>query len=301
MLKMDGIAAFVAVVDAGSISGAGRALGLSKSVVSERLAELERLMDARLLNRTTRHLALTEDGESLLPRARRILGETEEAMAEAAARRGQLSGRLRISGPVSFGTLHLGPALHAFLREHPAIELSLELEDRFVDIAGEGFDAVVRHGPAGDGWLIATRLAPSRRLLVASPDYLARNGEPRSLAELGAHRAILYSNRAQDWSFRGPDGPVILRPRGAMRVNHGIMMRDAALAGLGITLLPSFIAHDAIRAGALRVLDVGARAEGADVYIIHRGEGGSAKLRALIRHLRHHFGVPPHWERDLPA
>lgn len=298
MMKLDGIATFVAVADAGSISAAGRLLGLSKSVVSERLSELERGLGGRLVNRTTRRLTLTEDGQAFLERARRILHESEEAEAEMAARRGQLVGRLRVSGPVTFGAMHLGPALYPFLAEHPGIELALELDDRFVDPAGEGFDAVVRHGAVQDSWLVATRLAPSRRMLLASPGYLAAHGTPRSLAELEAHRAVLYTNRAQDWRFLGPEGPVAV----VLRVNNGIVMRDAAIAGLGISLLPSFMAHEAICDGRLAIVDVGERTEAADVHLIHRRDaGGSAKLRALIRHLRQAYGDPPYWEKGLPA
>lgn len=302
MMKLDGIATFVAVADAGSISAAGRLLGLSKSVVSERLSELERLLGGRLVHRTTRRLTLTEDGQAFLERARRIVHDSEEAAAEMAARRGQLAGRLRISGPATFGALHLGPALYPFLAEHPGIELALELDDRFVDPAGEGFDAVIRHGAVQDSWLVATHLAPSRRLLVAAPSYLAAHGAPGSLAELEAHRGVLYTNRAQDWRFQGPEGPAAVHPRSVLRVNHGLVMRDAAIAGLGISLLPSFIAHEAICDGRLRIIDVGARAEAADVHLIHRRDaGGSAKLRALIRHLRQAFGDPPYWEAGLPA
>lgn len=302
MMRLDGIATFVAIADAGSISGAGRLLGLSKSVVSERLSELERLLGGRLVNRTTRRLTLTEDGQAFLERARRIVHDSEEAAAEIAARRGQLVGRLRISGPVTFGSLHLGPALYPFLVENPGIELSLELDDRFVDAAGEGFDAVIRHAAVSDTWLVAARLAPSRRMLVASPDYLAAHGAPRDLAGLERHRAVLYANRTQDWRFLMGEGPIAVHPRSVLRVNNGIVMRDAAIAGLGISLLPSFIAHEAIRDGRLKVVDVGARTEAADIHLIYRKDsGGSAKLRALIRHLRSAFGDPPHWEQGLPS
>lgn len=300
MMRLDGIATFVAIADAGSISAAGRLLGLSKSVVSERLSELERLLGGRLVNRTTRRLTLTEDGAAFLERARRIVRDSEEAAAEMAARRGQLVGRLRISGPVTFGSLHLGPALYPFLAENPGIELSLELDDRFVDAAGEGFDAVIRHAAISDSWLVAARLAPSRRMLVASPGYLAAHGAPRDLAGLEHHRAVLYANRAQDWRFLGPDGPVAVHPRGVLRVNNGIVMRDAAIAGLGISLLPSFIVHEAIRDRRLEIVDVGVQGEPADVHLIYRKDsGGSAKLGALIRHLRGAFGDPPYWEQGL--
>jgi DNA-binding transcriptional LysR family regulator len=297
MLKLDGVAAFVAVVDAGSITEAARRLDLSKSIVSERLADLERVLGARLLQRTTRRLSLTEDGTAFLERARRIVRDVTDATAEMAERRGALIGPLRLSAPVSFGVLHLGAALYPFLRDHPEIDLTVELDDRFVDMAADGFDAVIRHGPIRDNWLVATRLASSRRFLVASPDYLAAHGEPRSLADLDDHRAILYTNRITDWRFSSPDGPTVVRPRKALRVNNGLIMRDAAVAGLGVTLLPSFMIHAELAGGALRILDIGLEAEGAEIHIAYpKDHGASAKVRALIEHLKRSFGDPPYWE-----
>ena len=167
-----------------------------------------------------------------------------------AERRGTLAGPLRIAAPVTFGRLHLGPALYPFLAAHPEIELTLDLDDRRVDAAADGYDAVIRHGPIADTRLIAWKLAGSRRLLCASPDYLARNGAPASLAKLEEHSGIFYTNRGgADWRFEGPDGPVVIRARMALRVNNGDMIADAAAAGLGIALLPTFIAGPEIRAG----------------------------------------------------
>jgi DNA-binding transcriptional LysR family regulator len=298
-MKLDGIAAFVAVAEAGSISEAARRLHLAKSVVSERLAELERALGAKLLQRTTRKLSLTEDGAAFRERAARILREVEEAAADLAERRGALSGPLRLAAPVTFGRLHLGPALYPFLAAHPAIVLTLDLDDRRVDAAADGYDAVIRHGPVADSRLVAWRLAPSRRVLVAAPDYLARRGVPRSLAELAAHDGIFYANRGvADWRFEDASGPAAGRARARLRVNNGDMMRDAAIAGLGIALLPMFVATTAIAKGELAVLDVGARAEEEFVFMAHpEGRRPSAKLRALADHLRAAFGTPPYWER----
>jgi DNA-binding transcriptional LysR family regulator len=299
MLKLDDIASFVAVAEAGSISEAARRLRLSKSVVSERLAEMERSLGAPLVHRTTRKLSLTEDGAAFLERAGRILREVEEATADMAERRGSLSGPLRISAPVTFGRLHLGPALFPFLARHPKLEMTLELEDRRVDAAADGFDAVIRHGPIEDSRLVAWRLAASRRLLVASPEYLARAGVPTSIEQLQKHRGIFYMNRGvADWRFIGPEGAVNVRARVALRVNNGDMMRDAAVAGLGIAHLPTFIAGAAIKAGALRVVDVGLAAGEEHIFLAHpEGRRSSAKLRAFADWLREAIGDPPYWER----
>lgn len=297
MMKLDGIAAFVAAVDEGSISAASRRLGLAKSVVSERLAELERLLGVTLLQRSTRRLTLTSAGQSLLPRAQRILREVEEAAHELDASSGKLAGPLRISAPVGFGILHLGPAIARFLNDHPDIELSLELDDSFVDAATGGFDAVLRHGPVRDSRLIARRLANSRRLLVAAPAYLAAHGTPCSLAELERHRGVLYANRLNDWRFAAEDGWAVVRPKPALRVNNGIFMRDAALAGLGLALLPTFFVHEEVRSGALVEVDVGCTAEGAELFLAYpRDHGAAARIRAFSESLRRSFGDPPYWD-----
>lgn len=298
MMKLDGLAAFVAITEAGSISAAARRLGLAKSVVSERLAELERILGTRLIQRTTRRLALTEGGQTFLPRAQQILYQAQAAAAELAERRGTLAGPLRVSGPVGFGILHLGPALNQFLRAHRDIDLTLELDDGFVDAAAGGFDAVIRHGPVGDTRLVAKRLATTRRVLVATPAYLAEKGVPSTMADLSGHCGVLYANRDADWRFAGPDGWMVLRPRAALRVNNGLLMRDAALAGLGITLLPTFFVHGELASGALVRVEIGMEAEGAELFIAYpRDRSASAKIAALTASLRRSFGDPPYWDR----
>jgi DNA-binding transcriptional LysR family regulator len=265
--------------------------------VSERLSELEREVGGRLAQRTTRKMSLTEDGHAFLPRARRILQEAQDGRDELAERRGELTGPLRLSAPVSFGCLHLAPALISFMKQHPRVAVSLELDDRFVDIVSGGFDAVIRHGPVGDGRLVAHRLAPGRRVLIASPAYLATHGEPRSLEALEGHRAILYSHRETDWRFQAARGVRVVRPTAGLRVNNGMFIRDAALAGLGVALAPSFIVSQELRSGALKALNVGYEPEGADLNIAYpRDRISSAKLLALMRHLRLAFGSPPYWE-----
>ncbi|HWT98239.1 MAG TPA: LysR family transcriptional regulator, partial [Terriglobales bacterium] len=293
------VATFVAVAEAGSISEAARRLSLSKSVVSERLAELERSLGASLLHRTTRKLSLTEDGAAFLERAAKITRDVEAAMADLAERRGELVGPLRISAPVTFGRLHLGPAIYPFLKQHPRIELTLELDDRRIEAAAEGFDAVLRHGVIADSRLVAWPLAASRRILVASPDYLAQHGTPKTLQDLERHRGIFYTNRgAGDWRFATGQGTVSMRGEASLRVNNGDMIRDAAIAGLGIALMPTFITGAAIRAGKLRQIEIDVAALPEQIYMAHpEGRQASAKLRALAECLRQAFGDPPYWER----
>ena len=298
MLKLEAALAFIAITEAGSISEGARRQQISKSVASDRLAELERSLGTTLIHRTTRKFSLTEDGVAFYERAKRIAREVTDATTEIAERRGELAGPLRISAPMSFGTLHLGPALYSFLKANPRIELSLELDDRFVG-AADGYDAIIRHGPLPDNGLIVKRLAPSKRVLVASPAYLKKHGAPRTIADLERHRGIIYSIRgAADWRFRQSGRWRTVRPGGLMLVNNGIVMRDAAVEGLGIALLTTFIVHDALTRRKLTVVDVDAEAEPATIFIAYPNDRpASTKLLALIAHLRAAFGSPPYWDR----
>ncbi|WP_275790902.1 LysR family transcriptional regulator [Pararhizobium gei] len=303
MIKLDGISGFVAVAESGSISEAARRLRLSKSVVSERLAELERGLSSKLLHRTTRKLSLTEDGIIFLERAHRILQEIEQGTADIAERRGTISGPLRLSAPVTFGRMHLGPALYPFLAAHPKLQLTLDLDDRRVDAAADGYDAVIRNGAISDSRLMAWRLAPSRRVLVASPAYIKESGKPRSIEELERHRGVFYTNRGvADWRFPSSGGAVLVRGQMGFGVNNGDMLRDAAMAGLGIALLPTFAVGAAIEAGKLEIIDIGVQPELEYIHIAHsQGRQPSFKLRALADHLRAAFGTPPYWDPAFPA
>ena len=290
--------AFVAIVEGGSIVAAARRLRVSKSLVSDRLAELEKSLGVVLLHRTTRKLTLTEDGTAFLERARRIVAEIEDAVADIAERRGTLAGPVRLAAPVTFSRLHLGPALYPFLRQHPELALTLDIDDRRVDAVADGYDAVIRHGPIADTRLIAWKLASSRRRLVASSDYLARHGRPANLHDLSSHWGIFYTHRGvSDWRFETENGPVLVRAKPALVVNNGDMLRDAALAGLGLALLPAFIAGPAIRDGSLQVVEMEHEPELEFIYMAHpQGRSPSAKLRAIADHLRQSFGDPPYWE-----
>ncbi|MBB5193382.1 DNA-binding transcriptional LysR family regulator [Silvimonas terrae] len=299
-MKLDGIATFVTVAECKSLSEAALKLRISRSVVSDRIVELEKELGTSLLQRTTRKITITEDGMEFLQRAIRIVREVEEATAVIAERHGTLAGPLRISAPVTFGRLHLGPALYPFLARHPEIGLTLDLNDRRVDAFSDGFDAIIRHGPIQDSWLVAWTLASSRRVLVAAPAYLAAHGQPTTAAELEGHRGIFYLNRgAGDWRFGPAGNTTIVHGQAGLVLNNGDMMRDAAVAGLGIALLPQFIASEALQRGELVSVDIGIEPEQEFIYIAHReGQRVSAKLRALADWLREAFGNPPYWDHS---
>ncbi len=299
-MKLDGIIAFVTVADCGSVNGAARQLRLSKSAVSERLTELEHSLGAKLLSRSNRQLALTDDGMALLDRARRTVTETQEAKEDLARRRGEVSGPLRIAVPRAFGDLHLGPVLYDFMQRYPDITVTADFDDRISDLGGT-FDAIVRIAPAELPKLATERLTISRRTLVAAPSYLDRHGRPQAVEDLERHKAIHYMDRGpDDWTFRVEIERVVARVAPRLRVTSCLAMRDAAIAGLGIAWLPTFHSHQAIRAGALEMLDIGVSPDVTPITIAYQnGLGTSAKLRALIDHLKRAFGDPPYWDEGL--
>jgi len=300
-MKLEGVSAFVAIANTGSISEAARHLRLSKSAVSERLTELERALDANLLQRNSRQLALTEDGSAFLERARRIVAEAELAANELATRRGEVSGPLRIAVPRGFGDTHLGPALYSFMERYPDVAATAEFDDRIGD-AASGFDAIVRISAEEPPKLAVQTLTISRRNLVAAPSYLAMYGRPTSVEALLKHRAIHYMERSpDDWSFRKGNDLVVARVAPRLRVTSCVAMRDAALAGLGIASLPTFHCHEGIRSGGLEILDVGVDEDITPITLAYQnGVKPSAKLTALIDHLKRAFGNPPYWDEGLP-
>lgn len=224
----------------------------------------------------------------------------ETAAEEIAEQRGEIVGPLRIAAPVTFGRMHLGPALYPFLAAHPKLELTLDIDDRKVDPAADGYDAIIRHGPISESRLIAWKLAPSRRMLTASADYLTRFGTPRTLQDLEQHKGIFYTNRGiADWRFQTSTGNVIVRAKLGLAINNGDMMRDAAIAGLGLALLPAFIAGPAIRDGLLQEVQVDHKPEPEFIFMAHpQGRKPPAKLRAMADHLKTVFGNTPYWDPE---
>ncbi|BBD98804.1 LysR family transcriptional regulator [Sphingobium amiense] len=300
-MKLDGIIAFVTVADCGSINEAARQLRLSKSAVSERLTELEHAVGARLLSRNSRQLALTEDGLALLDRARRIVAETREAKEDLARRRGEISGPLRIAVPRAFGDLHLGPILYDFMHRYPDVSVTADFDDRISDL-GSSFDALVRIAPADLPKMASERLTISRRTLVAAPSYLDRHGRPETVDQLEQHKAIHYMERGpDDWTFKAEIERVVARVTPRLRVTSCYAMRDAAIAGIGIAWLPTFHSYQAVRDGTLEILDIGVDPDVTPITIAyHNGLGPSAKMRALIDHLKLSIGDPPYWDEGMP-
>ncbi|HEY9464125.1 MAG TPA: LysR family transcriptional regulator, partial [Vicinamibacterales bacterium] len=262
---------------------------------------LEEKLGARLLNRTTRRLSLTEAGSELYGRSVRALAEIENAELEVARFQTEPRGLLRVSAPMSFGILHLGPAIQSFLTRFPGVTLELNMDDRQVDLVEEGFDVAVRIGRLQDSNLIARKIAPVRQVLCASPDYLAQRGEPERPEDLLEHRCILYSllSAPREWRLTGPDGELHTVPiNGSMQSNNGLVNRAAALAGGGIVLLPTFYLGEQLRSGALKPVLCKFKPQELAVYAVYPERRNlMPKVRAFVDFLATTFGPEPPWEQ----
>jgi DNA-binding transcriptional LysR family regulator len=304
MDRLTTLAVFVKVVDAQSFAGAARDFGLSPAMVSKHVQALEARLGARLLNRTTRRLSLTEIGRGYYQRARQILADLEEADRAASDLQAAPRGVLKVNAPFSFGIRHVASAIAAYLTAYPEVTVDVSLNDRYIDLLAEGVDVALRIGRLADSSLIARRLAPIRMVLAAAPAYVARHGQPSAPKDLARHACLLYTYAAtaDEWRLTGPDGrDEVVRVSGRLLANNGDMLRTAAVDGLGIALLPSFIAGEHVRSGALvRLLPGYAAPEGALYAVYPPGRHLSAKLRSFIDFLATRFGEAPEWDRPEP-
>ncbi|HEY0721449.1 MAG TPA: LysR family transcriptional regulator [Gammaproteobacteria bacterium] len=300
-MRLDALEAFVTVVEAGSFSNAAERLGIARSMVSRRIAELEAHLGAQLLQRTTRRLSLTEAGRDFYERASRILIDLAEAEQSVASGQAALRGRLRLAAPLSFGVLHLAAALDEFALHHPELQLDIELDDRTINLVEEGFDLAIRIGHLPDSTLVARPLAPIRFAVCASAAYLRQHGEPSHPDELSAHEGLVYGNMPEhlQWKFSGSDGSeVIARPRSRLRANNGDLLLRAAIDALGIIVAPTFISHQAIASGALIPILRDWQPQAATLYAVYASRRHlPARVRLLIDHLAQNFGDPPYWDR----
>lgn len=300
MDRLSALEVFVAVAERGSFSQAAEVLGLSNSAVSKQVAALEARLGVRLLNRTTRRVALTEVGQAYCERARAVLADLAEADAAAARLHQEARGLVKVSAPVSFAVMHLAGPVAGFMAAHPRVEVDLVLNDRFVDIVQEGFDLAIRIGQLADSSLRARRIAPVRRVLAASPAYLARAGTPATPDDLTSHACIRYAISGDTWELEREGAPgtaARIRTAGPLRVNNGDMIREAALEGLGIVNLPTFIIGEDMAKGRLvRVLPDWCASTIALHAVYPPGRALSAKVRLLIDHLAQSFGPVPPWD-----
>ncbi|MCK9919978.1 LysR family transcriptional regulator [Microbacteriaceae bacterium K1510] len=302
--RLTGLEVFAKVAELGSFSAAGRAVGLSQTMVTKHIAALEERLGIKLLHRTTRRLTLTEAGRGYLESAERILGEMEAADAAVAADRIEPRGVLRLNAPVSFGAHQLAPLLSEFHARHHQVQVDLGLNDRLVDLAEEGWDLAIRIGTLASSSLIARRIAPCRAAVCAAPSYLAAHGTPRTVDDLSAHDCMGYTLSrlvgADIWTFAGDK---VIKISGSLRANNGDALRSAAVAGQGIIYQPTFIVADDLRAGTLVPITLDhPTLEFGGIYAVYLPERNPpAKVRAFIDFLAGRFAPEPPWDRGLPG
>ncbi|CAM2140659.1 LysR family transcriptional regulator, regulator for bpeEF and oprC [Pararobbsia alpina] len=290
-MQLEDMRIFVAAVDAASFTGAATRLGLSKQFVSKRVMALEEQLGARLLVRTTRQLSVTPVGRDYYDRVVRILADVEDAERIVASQNAKPRGALRVTAPMSFGTMHLGPVMPEFLHRYDEVGLEIDLNDRTVDLIGEGYDMGVRIGVLTDSSLIARRIAPFEMVACASPTYLAQRGAPETPSDLADHQCLLYGHgKSVEWPFslhgRARSVPV----SGRLRVNNGEIARDAAIAGLGVTMLPTFIVQGALTSGKLiKVLEAFEPPKGGVFAVYPQHRQSSPAVRAFVDFLVERF------------
>jgi DNA-binding transcriptional LysR family regulator len=286
---------FVAVADAGGVSGAARRLGLPKSIVSRRLSRLESELNTQLLTRTTRGAALTEAGATFREHAARVVAEMEAARDSVSAE-GELRGLLRIAAPLSFGASHLAPLIADLAVRHPLLQITTAYSDRFVDLVRDGFDVAIRLGWLPDSTLVARRIGPVTGRMVASPAYINAHGAPSSLDDIVNHPALMQGTEI--WRVRDGDKVITLHPQGRFKADNGQALVSAVLAGLGIAMLPDFLVQEHIASGALITLLPQYPMPEAGLYVVRPpGDHPSRKVRVftdmLVERLAAQCNVAP--------
>lgn len=300
MQKLEGERMFMAVMETGSFAAAARRLGTSSGQASKLVSRLEGELGARLLNRTTRALSPTEVGQAYYERVRAVIEELDSLSEAVKNRSGTVSGRLKLTAPLSFGNRQLAPALVDFAKRYPEISLEVSFADRVVSLVDEGFDAAVRIGLQSDASLMARRLCESRIVAVASPAYLEQHGMPAHPRELTAHDCVIDTNfrDRNTWHFRDAGAAITVTVPSRLFLSNANACVAAAEAGLGITQVPSFVAGDAIHAGRLVPLLRGFEPPPVPVQAIYPpGRHLALKVRALVDFLAERFRGEPEWDK----
>ena len=298
------------IVDAGQLSIAADQLNLSKGAVSKQLAKLEAHLGGRLLHRTTRRLTPTEAGIAFYERAKQILESVEEAECVVTGLSTEPSGTLKINAPMSFGFLHMGVLLAKYQEKYPKVTIDITLHDRQIDLIEEGYDLALRIATLKDSSLIVRRLAPCHLVMLASPAYLQKYGEPQVPADLKNHQCLLYtySDSVKYWTFTNKEGKKKQVPiNGTLITNNGNLICDAVINGMGIASLPTFIAGDAIRKGEAKIILDDWRPQAEDISLLYPSSKHlSAKVRAFVDMAVEHFSPSQprsdevnEWDRDL--
>ena len=299
MSKLRQLESFVAVATRGSLTAAAKAEGVAPAVIGRRLDALEERLGAKLLVRTTRRLTLTHEGSAFLEDCQRLLSDLANAEASVSAGGVKASGHLRVTAPAGFGRRHVAPLVTRFRSEHADVTISLNLSDRVVDLAGEGFDCAVRVGELPDSSLVSVRLADNRRLCVATPDYLARHGTPQHPSDLARHDCLTLSSDASQtrgWAFKVKGDVIYLKPGGPLDCSDGQVLHDWCRAGHGIAWRSTWEVESEIAAGRLvAVLEDFAAPPNGIYAIFPQRKHLPLRVRLWIDFLKHHYSQPGFW------
>lgn len=290
-MQLEDLRLFTTTIESGSFTAAADRLGLSKQYVSRRMTMLEDELGVRLLNRTTRRMNPTDIGMTLYDRAVRILDDVDETKELVCSQSYTARGTLRISAPMTFGTMYLGDILPTFLERHPLVHLEMDLNDRPVDIVGEGYDMAIRSGQLADSTLIARRLMDVHMVACASPDYLNEHPAPAIPHHLKEYDCLLYGHGSSaDWTFYEDGNPLHINVKGPLRANNGEVLRDLAIAGRGIAYLPDFIINGAVSSGQLIPILRQYSPSASAVYAVYPQHRQSSRLVQLfVEFLVDHF------------
>jgi DNA-binding transcriptional LysR family regulator len=299
MDKLESLRVFTKVVQQGGFSAAAREMRLSRSAISKAILDLETSLGVQLLVRTTRSASPTESGFTYYQQAVAILAEVEEADAMVSRLNSEPRGLLRINAPMSFGTLHLGPALAEFMDKYPELKIQLVLSDQQIDPVQEGFDITLRITDPPSSSLIARKIAPARRVICAAPLYLQRRGPPQHPRDLRQHHCLTYGHLAtgNQWKLTGPDGDHWIHVPWTLCANNAEVLRDVAVKGGGLALLPTFIAGPELRTGALAPVLSDYRPPELSIFAVYpQTRHLSVKARAFIDFLLAYFAGKPRWD-----
>jgi DNA-binding transcriptional LysR family regulator len=297
-----GMRVFTAVVDAGSFAKAAEKLELSRGMTSRYVAQVEAHLGVRLLNRTTRRLSLTEAGNDYYQRATQVLALVEEAEQAASREAAEPRGTLRVNASVAFGARHMGAAIGAYLQRNPQVRVDLTLNDRLVDLVEEGFDVAVRIARRIEPALVARPLAPARRVACASPAYLRRNGMPRSPSDLAQHNCLTYAYAGEqnEWHFVRGKREQTVRVGGNLHANNGDILSLAAVDGLGVTVQPTFLIYDLLKAKKLVRVMEGWEADALTIFAVYpTRQFLPPKVRSFIDFMVDRFGDNPYWDHGI--
>lgn len=300
MDRFASLEAFKATADEGSFAAAARDLGLSRSQVNKLVIQLEDHLGAQLFNRTTRQVSLTSTGRAFYDRALTILSDLAEAESQIQDDQGAPQGELKINAPMSFGTSHLGPALIDFMQLYPKIRIQLILDDRFIDPIADGFDMTIRIGePVDMPSLIDHEIVEAKRVICAAPDFLKQHGHPKSPKDLLKLPCLHYGNlpTGNRWRLTGPDGSNDVQVNGVLCSNNADVLRDAAVKGLGLALLPTFVAGAELQAGRLVTVLSDFHAPTIHLCLLYPPNRHLAsRMRVLVEFLYERFGDKPYWD-----